>query len=436
MRSGKSTTPSRVRSARPERIRLSLFDDRTGATPLPLPPRRLWPVGLITGAGFAVMGSIALAQLASLRGQEVKTVFDLTALLFQGFWILGWSVGVFFFGGLTLLLLLYGESARVQGGQLVHVPRLGPLRILCEYDLAKIRNLRLEKASPGDSVVQIRFDYGEGAQDLGEAMPRPTAERIVSAIQNAIAAGSSPAAEPRRELPGFDLLRWLPTERKRAPEARAAGAARDATSVPPPAATPWWGSPAALALVGANLMPIAGVVLFGWDLGEIMVLFWFESAVVGFYNLVKLAIVGKWVALFAGPFFAGHFGGFMAAHFMFVYYLFVKRAAGGPEAPVLEALSGLFYPLRFAILALFFSHGVSLVVNFLGRKEYAGMQVRQLMGAPYHRIVIMHLTIIFGGWLVMLFKSAAPALVLLVALKTAVDLRAHRREHARGAETA
>jgi hypothetical protein len=42
----------------------------------------------------------------------------------------------------------------------------------------------------------------------------------------------------------------------------------------------------------------------------------------------------------------------------------------------------------------------------------------------------MHLTVIFGGWLVMLLKSALPALVLLVVLKTAADLRAHLKEHA------
>jgi len=51
------------------------------------------------------------------------------------------------------------------------------------------------------------------------------------------------------------------------------------------------------------------------------------------------------------------------------------------------------------------------------------------MAAPYKRIVIMHLTVIFGGWLVMALHSALPALVLLILLKAGTDLRAHRREH-------
>jgi hypothetical protein len=51
------------------------------------------------------------------------------------------------------------------------------------------------------------------------------------------------------------------------------------------------------------------------------------------------------------------------------------------------------------------------------------------MSEPYKRIIVMHLTIIFGGWLIMLLRSPVPALILLIALKTIVDLRAHRREH-------
>lgn len=51
------------------------------------------------------------------------------------------------------------------------------------------------------------------------------------------------------------------------------------------------------------------------------------------------------------------------------------------------------------------------------------------MTAPYNRIMIMHLTLIFGGWIVLLVGMPAGALVVLLLLKTAADLRAHRNEH-------
>ena len=107
-------------------------------------------------------------------------VFDLMMFLFSVFWILGWSVGVVILGALTALLLLYRESARLQGGCLVHVPRLGPLKIVCEYQLARMRNLRAENA--GESgMARIRFDYEGLSCSIGDRMPQAQADNSLRA---------------------------------------------------------------------------------------------------------------------------------------------------------------------------------------------------------------------------------------------------------------
>jgi hypothetical protein len=407
------TRSVRRRLARPERIRLSLVDHTAGSIPIPLPSRRMWPVGLVFGVFFAIFAGIAVGQIASMRGHRVDTVFDLMFVLFQGFWVLGWSVGVVILFLLTVLFLFYGESARITGQRLVQVPRLGPLRILVEYDLARIRHLRVVSAGAGSG--RIRFDYGDGDRGLGGAMPLAEAEHRVRTIQAAI-----DALGPRGpEAPGE------------------AGRAEAGTGVGSPAAgrhpaeAVGSNAPAALALLGANLVPLAGVLLLGWNLGEVMTLFWAENGVIGVYNLLKLGVVARWGVLFFGPFFVGHYGGFMAGHFLFIYYLFVRGTqAAGPEAGAQPALASLFLPLWPALVALLVSHGVSFFTNFLGRREYVGRTVQDQMAEPYKRIIVMHLTIIFGGWLILLLRSPLPALVLLIALKTAADLRAHHREHA------
>jgi Na+(H+)/acetate symporter ActP len=51
------------------------------------------------------------------------------------------------------------------------------------------------------------------------------------------------------------------------------------------------------------------------------------------------------------------------------------------------------------------------------------------MGEPYGRIMLMHLTIIFGGWIAMAFDNVLPALMLLIGLKIAVDVSAHLKQH-------
>ena len=75
------------------------------------------------------------------------------------------------------------------------------------------------------------------------------------------------------------------------------------------------------------------------------------------------------------------------------------------------------------------SHGISFALNFVRRREYESETIATLMMAPYRRIIVMHLTLILGGGLVMALDTPAPALALLVVLKTLTDLRAHRREH-------
>ena len=63
------------------------------------------------------------------------------------------------------------------------------------------------------------------------------------------------------------------------------------------------------------------------------------------------------------------------------------------------------------------------------------MTLQDEMAGPYRRIVIMHVTIIIGGGLSLALGTPVIALMLLILLKTAVDLRAHigQRSGARSA---
>jgi hypothetical protein len=51
------------------------------------------------------------------------------------------------------------------------------------------------------------------------------------------------------------------------------------------------------------------------------------------------------------------------------------------------------------------------------------------MARPYGRVVILHLTIIVGALLVGVLGQPIALLVLLVVLKTALDLVLHLRSH-------
>ncbi|MBN2592164.1 MAG: hypothetical protein JXA81_01555 [Sedimentisphaerales bacterium] len=196
-------------------------------------------------------------------------------------------------------------------------------------------------------------------------------------------------------------------------------------------------------------------MFLGWNAFYVVLLYWTENIVIGFYNVLKMVLaavphpiahLGK---LFLIPFFIVHYGGFTAIHGFFVLALFHDGGQGPPMGRMdwpcfLVFVQMLFNvvkymysvvpsQVRLAVLALFVSHGVSFVQNYLLKREYTTARPDKLMGSPYGRVVVMHIAIIAGGFLTMVAGSPAPLLVVLVGLKTILDVNLHNREHKKAA---
>ncbi|MCP5521311.1 MAG: hypothetical protein H7A46_07165 [Verrucomicrobiales bacterium] len=195
---------------------------------------------------------------------------------------------------------------------------------------------------------------------------------------------------------------------------------------------PSWLTPSAGALILANLVPLGGVLFFGWKVFPLMLIFWIENLIVGFFNALKMLTAmpqeaAAWKAkLFLVPFFCAHYGIFCLVHGMFVIALFGGPLQGGgfPSAgTVIDRMreEGLFW----AVAALVVSHGFSFVTNYLGKGEYRRPGLDTLMVGPYGRIVVLHVALLLGGGVMMLLNSPALGLALLVAGKVVLDLKAH-----------
>lgn len=204
----------------------------------------------------------------------------------------------------------------------------------------------------------------------------------------------------------------------------------------------WWRQPSALVLVLANLVPIGGVLFAGWEVFPIMLLFWLENLVVGVITALKMIACGRGnigEKIFTLPFFAFHYGMFCSVHGAFVFAMFAPKGeamhgAGGllPDpATILHVVQQ--QGLWIAVVALVASHGFSFVVNFLGKGVNRTAEVRKVMMAPYGRIVVLHVVILLGGFVVMSLDAPLFALLLLVILKVIMDVTAHIREHRRRA---
>ena len=209
----------------------------------------------------------------------------------------------------------------------------------------------------------------------------------------------------------------------------------------------------ALSLIVVNLVPLAGVLFFGWSLFSIMLLYWIESGIVGFVNIFKIIrasgptpdgysfkLNGRPVSpsnkAFIVAFFTFHYGLFWTVHGIFVVVIFgvLGGSAGiGPSDAPPDFFGGFrgFDAVGVAIAAtsLAISHGVSFFVNFLGKQEYAEISPAQQMFRPYSRVVVLHVTILAGALLAGYLGAPLVSLVVMVLLKTSIDLLAHLREH-------
>ena len=192
-------------------------------------------------------------------------------------------------------------------------------------------------------------------------------------------------------------------------------------------------------LVAANVLPLVGVLFLGWDVFPLLALFWMENVIIGALNALKMLLVDPGDAalwggkLFMVPFFCFHYGMFTTVHGAFVMSLFGAKKYDVPGTDVLEpALRvahdyGLWLPL--AVLAG--SHAFSFLWNYLYRGEFRRAQLGMLMARPYGRVMVLHVAILVGGFAAAMLGSPVWALVLLLALKVGLDLRAHLKEHSK-----
>jgi hypothetical protein len=214
-------------------------------------------------------------------------------------------------------------------------------------------------------------------------------------------------------------------------------------------------------LVITNLIPLVGVLWLGWDLLLILALYWAENGVVGVLNILKI-LTAEGTAASTSPiarvtvngrpasslsrlgtagFFTVHYGLFWVVHGVFVFTFLpamtgLGSPTGTPVDPFVDGFPVVDSPVfLLGIVGLAISHGVSFWTNYLGRGEYRTLSPAEVMAQPYGRLVIMHLTIILGAFVSIFLGTPIGSLLVLIVLKTALDVAFHLRQH-RGAGAA
>ena len=210
-----------------------------------------------------------------------------------------------------------------------------------------------------------------------------------------------------------------------------------------------------LSAFAANMLQLYGVQYWGWDVFQILMLYWMETAVIGAWALLRLAVLpasllgemtvnGEVVAatnklllqLFA-PFVVIS----MAAHLLILWVVFSGASAADVHGPVSFVFkfiiaSGAWVPLLFTLISGAvgfyespkrgsFARTMRSRLGPPGRTmAVPGSQpadgVGPAIGGTLGRIVMMQVATIIGGMFARSYGSMAPFLVL-IGSKTVLD---------------
>lgn len=187
----------------------------------------------------------------------------------------------------------------------------------------------------------------------------------------------------------------------------------------------------AIVLVVANLVPLFGVLLFDWQVFNVVLLYWVENVVIGAINVVRMLIAGPRRKFPLVLFFIAHYGIFCFAHLQGLTTLL-----DGPDdigvvwqqffaMPWEQALRS---PLWIGIAAIAASHLFSLFANFVANGEYQRTTIGKLMSRPYGRIVVLQIAILLGAALIQWLGTPIGMLIALIGVKIVMDLRLHSAE--------
>jgi hypothetical protein len=212
----------------------------------------------------------------------------------------------------------------------------------------------------------------------------------------------------------------------------------------------------------ANMLQVYGVLYWGWDMFQILMLYWMETLVIGFWALLRLAVLpagllgemtvnGRVVAatntlllqLFV-PFVAIS----MAAHLLILWVVFSGASAAEVHGPFSFAskfivASGAWAPLLFTWLA-----GAARFYESPKRSDFArgirdrlspprqitvvpssqtGDGIGAAIGGTLGRIVMMQVATIIGGMFARSYGTTAPWLIL-IGMKTLLDYQRPARK--------
>jgi Family of unknown function (DUF6498) len=222
--------------------------------------------------------------------------------------------------------------------------------------------------------------------------------------------------------------------------------------------------PSTLLLLATNAIPLFGVLFWHWDAMLMLLLYWAETGVIGFWAFASYLFrpgtdkddkgrtglrtaIGRLIQM---AFLCLHAGVFMGAHLFILRDIFRDRWPKGVHGVwnfIDQVLIGSW--LWIPLLAMFLFRGVMYLKTRIDPQTIRPVMpwlatflvslngtaapptpaklrnaAAEAMVRFYGRIILMQVALLFGGFLAIGFGNLVPA-ILLIVIKTTIDLLLH-----------
>lgn len=187
-------------------------------------------------------------------------------------------------------------------------------------------------------------------------------------------------------------------------------------------------------IIASNFLPLLGVIFWDWDLANVVLLYWTENLVIGFWTLAKMVTAqgdaeGLGSKLFICGFFTVHYGMFCMGHAAFI--LMILNASSSDFFPFASmSKNGLITAgVLTGTAIMFVTHGIDFVQNYLKSDQRRHSTAHGIMFTPYGHIVVIHLAIMATAFLSLLMGAPMILLLLIIIGKTLLEIITHKTKN-------
>jgi len=192
-------------------------------------------------------------------------------------------------------------------------------------------------------------------------------------------------------------------------------------------------------LIFSNLITILIAIINNWNFLTLMWVYLFQSLIIGLFAFIKIlklknftteglkinnepvkanSQAKKKVAFIFSLY-------FIFFHIIYIFFLWGFSQEISLESSVLKETSFII----LSVLIFFANHLFSFVYNYK-KDSKRKTNLGEMMHAPMLRILPMHLTIMFTGFIIVsTAKSNINILIFFIVLKTLADVIMHQQEH-------